>query len=148
MAQRSAPPDTDQHPDQPGSRLWNGMIGFGSFMLLLLGGFHVIGGFVALLDEDQYQVPSADLMISVDYNVWGILHMSLGVGMCLAGIALFYRKPWGRIAAVVFAAVGAIVNLAFLSAAPVWFAIMILLDFLVIYAVIVHYDDSEPDYYY
>lgn len=123
-------------------RLWSGMIAFASFMLLLAGGFHVIGGFVALLEDDHYNVDSDELMVTLSYGTWSVLHMALGVGMFLAGAALFFRKSWARVVAVVVAALSALNNLVFLSAAPGWFGLMILLDILIIYAVTVHYDDE------
>ena len=129
------------------ARLWSGMIAFASMMLLLVGGFHVIGGFVALLEDNQYEVGASELMISVNYKVWGVVHMTLGVTMVLAGVSLFYRRTWARVVAVVVSSISAITNLAFLSAAPIWYALMILIDILIIYAVTVR-ADSEPDYDY
>jgi hypothetical protein len=145
--------DTDRPPlandpqaDAPPRRLWRGMIAFASFVLLLVGGFHVIGGFVALLEDDGYAVASDDLLIPMSYNAWGIVHMALGVGMVLLGVALFYRQPWSRSAVVAVAFLSALNNLAFLPAAPAWFGLMILLDILVIYAVIVHFEDEPEDW--
>lgn len=144
MAQQATASDGQPSYEEPASGLWSGMIGFASFMMLLVGGFHVIGGFVALFEEDQYRVGSTNLMISVDYDVWGIAHMALGAGLFMAGVALFFRKDWARVVAVILASVSAVTNLAFLSAAPVWYALMILIDILIIYAVTVHFH-SDPD---
>lgn len=137
----------DQQMEAPPPRGWSGLVSFAAFMLMLVGGFHVIGGFVALFEEDHYQVGSSDLMISVDYNAWGWAHMALGALMVLAGVALFFRRTWGRVVAVVVASFSAITNLAFLSAAPVWYALMIVMDILIIYAVTA-YGDREPEYDY
>jgi len=137
----------DQQLDAPPPRGWTGLVSFAAFMLILVGGFHVIGGFVALLEEDHYQVGSSALMISVEYNTWGWVHITLGVLMGLAGAALFLRRSWGRVVAVLVAAFSAITNLAFLSAAPVWYSLMIVMDILIIYAVTV-YGGREPDYDY
>ena len=137
----------DQQMDAPPPRGWSGLVSFAAFMLILVGGFHVIGGFVGLLEEDHYQVGSSNLMISMDYNAWGWIHISLGVLMGLAGAALFLRRSWGRVVAVLVAASSAITNLAFLSAAPVWYAMMIVMDILIIYAVTV-YGDRQPDFDY
>jgi hypothetical protein len=69
--------------------------------------------------------------------------MALGTAAFLTGIALFYRRPWSRIATIVVASLSAVTNLGFLSAAPVWYGVLILLDVLVIYAVTVHFDDER-----
>ena len=129
--------------DAPTSPLWTGMLGFASIMLLLLGGFHVLGGFIALLENRVYDVDASELLLFRSYGGWGIAHMALGTAAFLTGIALFYRRPWSRIATVVVASLSAVTNLAFLSAAPVWYGILILLDVLVIYAVTVHFDDER-----
>jgi hypothetical protein len=135
---------TRQAVDAPESHLWTGMMGFGSFMLLLIGGFHVLGGFIAVLEDRYYEVSSSQLLIAVDYTWWGIAHMALGVFAFLTGIALFYRKSWSRAATMVVASLSAVTNLTFLSAAPGWYGLLIALDFLVIFAVAVHFDD-EPE---
>ena len=137
----------DQQMEEPPPRGWSGLVSFAAFMLILVGGFHVIGGFVALLEEDHYQVGSSNLMISMDYNAWGWAHIALGVVMGLAGAALFFRRSWGRVVAVLVASFSAITNLAFLSAAPVWYSLMIVMDILIIYAVTV-YGDRQPEYDY
>jgi hypothetical protein len=133
-----------QEPDErPASPLWTGMLGFASIMLLLLGGFHALGGFIALLENRVYDVNASDLLLFQSYRGWGIAHIAVGVLAFMTGIALFYRKPWSRIATIVIASVSAVTNLAFLSAAPVWYGLQILLDVLVIYAVTVHFDDER-----
>ena len=117
---------------------WNGMIGFAAFMFLLVGGFHFIGGLVAMLEDDQYLVGESDLLVQTNYRVWGVAHMVIAVAMWVTGYGLFWRKTWARVVAVVVAGVSALTNLAFLSANPWWFTLMIVLDILVIYAVTVH----------
>ena len=137
---RSNPQDSY---DEPVSRLWTGMMGFASIMLVLIGGFHVLGGFIALLENRVYDVDASELLLFRSYAGWGIAHMALGTAAFLTGIALFYRRPWSRIATIVVASLSAVTNLGFLSAAPVWYGVLILLDVLVIYAVTVHFDDER-----
>jgi hypothetical protein len=146
MTRHTTEPDLDSS-EAPRARLWSGMIAFASMMLILVGGFHVLGGFVALFEDNQYEVGSSELLVSANYKVWGVVHMAIGVTMVLAGVGLFYRRTWARVVAVVVSTVSAITNLAFLDAAPVWYALMILIDILIIYAVTVH-SDSEPEYDY
>jgi hypothetical protein len=129
--------------DAPASPLWTGMLGFASIMLLLLGGFHALGGFIALLENRVYDVNASELLLFRSYAGWGIAHMAVGVAAFLTGVALFYRRPWSRIATVVIASLSAVMNLTFLSAAPVWYGVLLLLDVLVIYAVTVHFDDER-----
>jgi len=136
-------PPVDYQQDEEEARGWHGLIAFATYVLLLVGAFHIVGGFVALFEDDVYEVPSRDLVISVDYNVWGIAHMALGLGMILASYALFWGKTWGRVVTIAIVMVSAVTNLAFLSAAPVWYTMMIVLDILVIYAVTVYGGDNR-----
>ncbi|MCY4727421.1 hypothetical protein NYO98_14125 [Nocardioides sp. STR2] len=132
-----------QEPDErPASPLWTGMLGFASIMLLLLGGFHALGGFIALLENRVYDVNASDLLLFQSYRGWGIAHIAVGVLAFMTGIALFYRKPWSRVATIVLASLSALMNLTFLSASPVWYGLLIVLDILVLYAVTVHFDDE------
>jgi len=62
----------------------------------------------------------------------------LGAIIVLAGLCLLAGQMWARIVAVAAALVSAIVNVAFLAAFPVWSALMVVLDIVVIWAVIVH----------
>ena len=62
----------------------------------------------------------------------------------MAGYGLFFRKTWARIVTVVVALVSAVVNWVFLPAYPAWYALMIGLDVLIIWAVTVHPDDGNP----
>ena len=123
--------------DAPGSPLWTGILGFAYIMLLMLGGVHV-GAIASLFDVD-----ASELLLFRSYAGWGVAHMAIGTAAFLTGIALFYRRPWSRIATIVIASVSAVTNLAFLSAAPVWYGLQILIDILVIYAVTVHFEDER-----
>jgi hypothetical protein len=117
---------------------WTGWISFASFMLILLGCFHAIQGLVALFDDQKFVAVSDDLIVSVDYTAWGWLHLIGGVILALAGVSLFAGRMWARIVGVLAASVSAIANLVFLPAFPIWAAIMIAVDLLIIWAITVH----------
>ena len=115
-----------------------GWISFAALMMFLLGGFHVILGLVALLDDGQFEAPDSKLVVSADYTAWGWVHLLGGINVILAAAALFTGKLWARIVGVVAAAVSAVVCIAFLSAFPIWATIMIAMDIVIIYAITVH----------
>ncbi|KRF34136.1 DUF7144 family membrane protein [Nocardioides sp. Soil805] len=137
MATAPTTPSTEQDEDQP-SRFWNGMIAFAAFMLLLIGGFHFLGGLVGMLEDDQYLVGDSELLIQTNYRAWGVAHMLIAVLMWATAYGLFWRKTWARSVAVGIAALSLLTNVAFLAANPWWFTTMIVMDLLVIYAVTVH----------
>lgn len=142
MATPSTTPGIQEDEDRE-PRFWSGMIAFAAFMLLLLGGFHFLGGLVAMLEDEQYLVGESDLLVETNYRVWGAAHMVIAVAMWMTGYGLFFRRTWARVVAVVVAGISALTNLAFLSANPWWFTMMIVIDILVIYAVTVHGDPED-----
>jgi hypothetical protein len=117
---------------------WVGWVVFAAMMLILLGTFHVIDGLVALFRDEVYAVGPRGLVVNVDYTAWGWTHLIGGVIAILVGVCLLAGQLWARIVAVVLAFLSAIVNVAFLPAHPVWSALMIALDVLVIWAITVH----------
>src|SRR3954471_7418653 len=117
---------------------WAGWVVFGGVMLIMLGSFQIIQGLVALFDDGFYLVRSNGLVVDVNYNTWGWIHTIIGVVGVLAGLGLLVGNMAARIVGVVVALLSAVVNLAFISAYPIWSAIMITLDVIVIFAIIVH----------
>jgi hypothetical protein len=117
---------------------WVGWIVFAATMMVLLGTFHAIQGLVALFKDDYYLVADSGLALSVDFTTWGWVHLIIGLIIVGAGVGLFAGHMWARIVGVLMAMLSAVANLGFLSAYPIWSALMILLDMLVIWAITVH----------
>jgi hypothetical protein len=117
---------------------WAGWVTFGGVMLIMLGAFHIIEGLVALFDDGFYLVASNGLVVGVNYNTWGWLHIAIGAVGVVTGMGLIAGNMAARVVGVIIACVSAVVNLAFVAAYPVWSAIVIALDVIVIYAIIVH----------
>jgi hypothetical protein len=74
----------------------------------------------------------------MDYTAWGWTHLLLGVVAVAAGFGVLLGQMWARVAGIVIALLSALVNIAFVSAYPVWSTIIIATDVLVIYALAVH----------
>ena len=117
---------------------WAGWVAFGGVMLIMLGAFQVIEGLVALVDDGFYRVRSDGLVVNVDYNTWGWIHLLIGVIGVLAGVGLLAGNMAARIVGVGIAGLSALANLLFISAYPLWSAILITIDVVVIYAIVVH----------
>ena len=117
---------------------WAGWVVFGGVMLITLGAFQIIQGLVALFDDGFYAVTSDGLVVDVDYNTWGWIHTAIGVIGVLVGLGLLAGNVVARVLGVAIASLSALANLVFIAAYPLWSAIVITLDVLVIYAIIVH----------
>src|SRR5215213_8048677 len=136
----SSRPDTSRvaYGNQPDPTGWTGWIVFASFMMILVGSFQAIQGLVALFDDGFYVVRESGLVVDVDYNVWGTVHLLLGVLLLLSGAGVLAGNLAARTIGVILAGLSALVNMAFIGAYPVWSLLIITVDVLVIYALIVH----------
>jgi hypothetical protein len=126
---------TTSGPERTG---WVGWIAFASSIMVVLGIFQVIEGFVAIFDDGYYRVAPSGLVVNIDYTAWGWAHLLLGLLIVASGVGLLSGNVAARTVAVVLAGLSAILNLLFIEAHPVWAIIVIAVAVLVIYAVTVH----------
>lgn len=117
---------------------WVGWVVFGAVMMVTIGLLHVLEGFVALFKDSYYLVRSSGLVVTVDYTGWGWIQIIAGLLVAGTGVALFSGKTWARAVAVVVALLSILVNFSFMNAYPLWSALLIVFDAIVIYAVTVH----------
>jgi len=117
---------------------WVGWVTFAAIMMLMVGTFQVINGFIAIFDPGYYLVTASGLAVTVDYTVWGWVHLALGALTVGAGLGVLAGQTWARVVGMIFAGVSLIVNLGFTAAYPVWSLTVMALDVLVIYALAVH----------
>lgn len=121
------------------SSVWQGWAFFGACIMALLGFFQALLGLIALFDKSYFAVRTSNLLVIHSYTGWGWVHLIAGVIAVAAGLGVVISgRPWTRYTAIVVAGLSAVVNLGFLSVSPVWSALVILLDVLVIYALAVH----------
>ena len=73
-------------------------------------------------------------------------HDVIGLIAVLAGLGLLAGNMAARVVGVAVAFLSALVNLAFISAYPVWSTIMITIDVIVIFAIIVHGRELKAHY--
>jgi hypothetical protein len=106
--------------------------------MVLLGSLHAIAGLLALLNDEYYEVGKGGLAVEASYTVWGWAHLVVGAVVVVAGWALVYGRTWARVVGVVVAGVSVILNVGFMAAHPVYAAIVIAIDLLVIWAITVH----------
>jgi hypothetical protein len=141
----SIPPISSVDPQQQGAArrgsdvgsAWTGWIAFAGTIMVMLGVFHAIQGLVALFNSDYY-VASDRLIIHLDYTGWGWVQLIGGIIVAAAGVCVFMGQLWARTVGVIVAMVSAVINIGFLSAVPLWSAMMIALDVTVILALTVH----------
>jgi len=138
----SSRPDADTsrvaYGNEPDPTGWTGWIVFAAFMMILVGSFQAIQGLVALFDDGFYLVRESGLVVEVNYNVWGTVHLLLGLLLLASGFGVMAGNIVARTVGVILAGLSALANMAFIGAYPIWSLIIITVDVLVIYALIVH----------
>lgn len=120
---------------------WVGWIYFAGFILIINGILQIISGLAALLNGDFYAAQNGTIVI-FNLEVWGWVHLVAGIIATCIGTALFSGRKWARVAAVILASFNLIAYFTFISAYPIWSGIAMLLNFAIIYALIVHGDEA------
>ncbi|MCH7789805.1 MAG: hypothetical protein IH940_10235 [Acidobacteria bacterium] len=118
-----------------------GWSGFAAVMLILIGVFDIIQGFVAIVEEDYYVgVVGEETAWVFEFSVtsWGWIHLIGGIILVLSGFGIFSGNVLGRTVGVAVAGVAAIYNFAWMPYAPVWSIIVISMCIAVIWALTAH----------
>jgi hypothetical protein len=110
-----------------------GGIVFAGTMLMLIGIFHIIGGLVAIFDDDFY-VLTPNYTFDLDTTAFGWVHLIVGIVLVCVSWGLFSRRPWAGVAAIMLAGLSAVVNFFFIPYYPFWAIVVIALDIWVIWA--------------
>jgi hypothetical protein len=119
---------------------WAGWVAFAAFMMILGGLFQAIVGLTAIVKEGFY-IATPNYLLSVDITTWGWIHFLWSLLVILAGFALLSGKVWGRIVGIIVAGITALVNMYYIPYYPIWSILLIVVAFLVIYALLVHGDE-------
>ena len=120
----------------------SGWVVFASIMLVTAGWMGIIQGLVALINEEVYLV-TKDGIVAFDYTTWGVIHLCLGIIVFIAGFAVMSGQLWARIVGVLVATLGAISQIAFITAFPFWSVVIIAIDIIIIYGLLVHGEEVE-----
>lgn len=122
----------------PRPTAWTIGVQFAGVMMVVLGTIHAVEGLAAIFRDEFYIVTSDGLLIALDYTTWGWIHLAIGVMTAAAGVAIQVGRTWARIVGLLFVGASLVSNLAFVNARPVWSAIVIAIDVLIIWAITVH----------
>jgi vacuolar-type H+-ATPase subunit I/STV1 len=146
MSQHRAPdPPALPTGDSRGTSAWVGWIAFAGFIMIVVGSFHVIQGLVAVFNDKYYVLPQSGLLVTTSYSAWGWVHIIAGVIVVAAGVCVLGGQIWARVVGTLLALVSAVLNVAFLGAAPLWSVTMIVLDVVIIMALTVHGSDIKAE---
>jgi hypothetical protein len=130
-------------PTASPSTAWAGWIGFAGMVLALLGTLNIIQGLIALFDEGYFVLRGSEQLLLVDFTAWGVILLCWGLLLVVAAVALAGGRGWARWFAIVAVFVNVIAQIGFLPAYPVWSAIMILLDVVVLFALTARWSEAR-----
>jgi hypothetical protein len=134
------------HDDRTESRSVSGWaVGgtvFAGVIMLLVGSFHAIAGFVAILD-DQFYVVARNYTYSFDVTGWGWIHLIAGILLVLGGAYVFSGATWARVLGMTLAVLSAIANFFFIPYYPFWSLLMIALDVFIVWSLSRPVDEPE-----
>jgi hypothetical protein len=114
----------------------SGWLGFAGLLILLLGVINALEGIVALAN-DKYRAFIGGSFYLFDLTWWGWIHLILGLLMVAVGIGVLAGQHWARVVGIGLAAVAGIVQMLYVTSAPLWSLINIGICVLIIYALVV-----------
>jgi hypothetical protein len=125
---------TQQSPTRPEVSGWAfGGVTFAACVLTLIGGFQIIIGLVAIID-DEFYVVARNYTFELDTSAWGWIHLLLGLLLVATGFGLFAKQTWAAATAIFLALLSALANFFFIPYYPFWAILVIALNVWVIWS--------------
>jgi hypothetical protein len=125
-----------------GNSRWTGWVSFAAWLMVTIGALYVVEGLIAIF-RDKYYLQAADQIIVFDLTTWGWVMLIWGILVGLAGYGLISGAGWARWLGVLVGTVSVLIQLSFVGGAtyPLWALTMIAFCMLVVYVLIVRWDD-------
>ncbi|WP_431957594.1 DUF7144 family membrane protein [Nocardia lijiangensis] len=130
--QMTTPTPETQHPVRQGIAAGTS-IG-AAILLLTVGVLQIFEGISAVIDDELFVV-GVEYVYKFDISTWGWIHIVLGAILVICAIGLMTGSTWGKVAAIIIAALTIIANFLWLPYYPYWSILIIALSIVVIWAV-------------
>jgi hypothetical protein len=123
---------------------WAGWVAFAGLLLMILGGLAFFQGLVAVI-RDQYYVLGDNGALVLDVSQWGWIMMIWGIVLALVGYGVVSGASWARWVAILVVGLNFIAQLGYDggSGYTLWSLCVIALNILVLWALIVRWDESK-----
>ncbi len=122
-----------------------GLTALAGFLMLMLGSWWIIAGFVGIVNDDFFVV-TQEWIFEFSTTSWGWTHLILGIVVLLAGFGLFTGAVWARTVGVILAVISGLVAFAWLPYYPVWAILFVTMSVLTVWALTVHGRDITMGY--
>jgi hypothetical protein len=119
------------------SGLAMGFTYFAAVMMIMVGLFHAMNGFAALVHHSFFRTPP-DYVFDFSVTTWGWIHLLVGLAIFVAGFGVLSGAVWARTVGVILALVSALAGFTFIPYSPVFGIVFVALDVAVIWALTTH----------
>jgi hypothetical protein len=117
-----------------------GWVVFAAVMMLVLGGLDALWGLAAVLNNEVVVVGGHGVIVA-NISTWGWVNLILGVVLVLTGAGLLAGMEAARWAAIFLIAFGAILQLVWFPAAPLWTLLIVALSVVLVYQLTAHWEE-------
>ncbi len=123
---------------------WTGWVAFAGWLMIVVGCLDVIEGLIAIIRKEYYVFTSNQIIV-FNVTTWGWITLIWGLIVIFAGWGLLSRSGWARWFAIVVGTLNVIAQLGFFGSAayPLWALTVLTLTIVVLYGLIVHWEDVE-----
>ncbi len=122
-----------------------GLTALAGILMVLLGGWWIMAGLVAIVNDDFFVV-TQEWVFEFSTTSWGWTHLILGIVVLLAGFGLFTGAVWARTVGVILAVISGLVAFAWLPWYPVWAILFVTLSVFTVWALTAHGRDIAMGY--
>jgi hypothetical protein len=121
---------------------WAGWVFFAGVLMVVIGILNFGQGLMAIIRDDYYVLTPQQIII-FDLTAWGWIMLVWGLVVALAGAALVAGRSWARWFAIVVGGLNFIVQLGFVGSSQytLWALTVVAMNVLVLYALIVRWED-------
>jgi hypothetical protein len=122
---------------------WSGWIALAGVLMVIIGSLDFFEGLIAVI-RGEYYVLAPNQIIVFDVTTWGWITLIWGVLVTVAGFGLLSGASWARWLAIVACGLNFFVQLGFVGSSqyPLWAFTTLALTVLVLYALIVRWDEA------
>ena len=126
------------------SERWAGWLRLGGILMLIIGGTDLFQGLIAVIRGSYYALTPNQIIV-FDMTTWGWIMMIWGVILGAAGFGLLTGATWARWFTIIAGSLNFLLQLGFVGSAqyPLWALAVLTLQVVVLYGLIVHWDDAR-----
>ena len=122
---------------------WGGWIAFAGWLMVIIGVLDFFQGLIAIIRKEYYAISGSQVIV-FDVRTWGWITLLWGIAIGFAGMALLAGAGWARWLTIILVSFNILEMLAFegATAAPLWALTVLALNIVVLYALLVKWDEA------